>query len=96
MSGARATIWKFKITIDDEFEILLPAGSRILDVQAQGGTSPCIWALVDPVAAPEPRRFRLAGTGHTLDDPETLAFIGTFQLRGGALVFHLFERTSAA
>lgn len=81
-------VWKYYVPIEDEFTLLLPAGARILAVQAQHN-EPQMWALVDPNAAPQPRRFRLAGTGHPIEGE--WSYLGSFQVHGGNLVFHLFE-----
>lgn len=92
------TVYKYAIPIDDHFTINLPQGAQLLSVQAQHDT-PCIWALVDPSAPIEARSFRLAGTGHPIHDNElegTFKHVGSFQMRGGTLVFHLFEVTHAA
>jgi hypothetical protein len=71
--------------------IRMPKGAVILTVQTQNET-PCIWALVDESAEHEMREFRMYGTGHEIkEDIEKLQYVGTFQLRGGSLVFHLFE-----
>ena len=85
------TIWKFGFDIEDQITIKMPKGAEILSVQTQNG-GPQLWALVDDAAIPsEPRRFELYGTGHPFREGEQ-KFIGTFQLHGGSLVFHLFER----
>lgn len=68
----------------------LPHGAQVLSVQVQDG-SPYIWACVNPSAKSEPRQFRLYGTGHPIEGDCLLKFIGTFQLFGGRLVYHLFE-----
>lgn len=86
-------VWKYPIPLDDTFLLALPEGADILGVQVQRG-EPQLWVLVNPeVKTVENRRLRLAGTGHEIEsrDGESLTHIGTFQLRGGALVFHLFE-----
>lgn len=90
------TIYKYSIPIEDEFTLDLPDGARILCVQTQHD-APQLWAVVDPEAQRITRRFAIRGTGHPVD--EALADIGmsstyrgTFQLRNGSLVFHLFER----
>jgi hypothetical protein len=82
-------VYKYTFEIDDEITIPMPPGD-ILSVQVQRGR-PCVWALVDPKAPLIERRFRIAGTGHDIDNADQLTFRGTFQLRDGALVFHLFE-----
>ncbi len=85
-------IFKYAIK-HDEFEIMMPRGAQILTVQTQK-TKAYMWALVDPKAELARRVFRLAVTGHTIDDDNGTAscrHIGTFQLYGGDIVFHLFE-----
>jgi hypothetical protein len=54
------------------------------------GDAPFIWAACDLEAPRVERRFILVGTGHNLPD-DAGAHLGTFQIHGGALVFHLFE-----
>lgn len=85
-------VHKYPVPITDRFTLALPQWAQILDVQAQGSDA-MLWALVAPDEEPEERRFRLVGTGHPIDADERwwLNPIGTFQLAGGALVFHLFE-----
>lgn len=86
-----ATVWKYPFAISDDVVFQLPRGARLLSIQPQGLTT-CLWALVDPEQPDEPRRVRIAGTGHELREaPDTLAHISTFQLYGGELVFHAFE-----
>lgn len=83
------TVWKFRVTADDYFTLDLPKGAKPLSVQEQGGEVQ-MWCLVnDNETIYERRTFRLAGTGHPIKD--NVVFIGTFQLDGGSLVFHLFE-----
>ena len=86
-------IWKYPIPMLDEFSLPLPGDARVLSVQMQDGAIQ-LWALVQPKAAARARRFRMIGTGHPIAAAEEarLAFVGTFQLSGGALVFHLFEK----
>lgn len=84
-------VYKYEIPIEDEFTLVLPKGARLLCIQAQRDT-PCLWALVDTLVVREARHFRLAGTGHPIENPESLSFIDTFQMHGGASVFHVFER----
>ena len=83
------TVWKYEINSDDYVSLNLPLGAKPLEVQKQHGHV-YLWCLVDPQQTiHEKRTFRLAGTGHPIKD--NVDFIGTFQLDGGALVFHLFE-----
>lgn len=87
------TIYKYPLRVDDQQAITLPAGSRVLTVQAQN-EAPCIWALVNPeLDALERHDFRTLGTGHPFPDAaEWPTYLGTYQLRGGDLVFHVFTR----
>ncbi len=83
------TVWKFSVPADkDLFAVAMPAGARLLAVQVQTGV-PCVWAAVDPKAQVVGRRFRWAGTGHPVLEADR--YVGTIQLYGGALVFHLFD-----
>lgn len=88
------TIYKYPLDPDTDI-INLPRFANVLCVQVQG-TTPCIWAEVDPNAPLERRHFQVVGTGHQLpvhDKYEVTEpkYIGTFQLHGGMLVFHLYE-----
>jgi hypothetical protein len=81
------TIWKWTLTTECTLD--MPQGAKILTVQEQHG-EPQLWALVDSNAPQERRTFRVYGTGHCCaTDPGD--YIGTFQLHGGGLVFHVFE-----
>jgi len=86
------TIWKFEMEVTDIQEIALPIGAEILSVQAQR-EQPCLWVLVDPEAEKELRTFETFGTGHHVfyDMGVERKHIGTYQLKDGALVFHVFE-----
>lgn len=84
------SIWKFPILVADEFIIDMPSGARLLDVQVQG-EDPMLWAVVDPKAPVVPREFYLRGTGHDAAGLDAKPYVGTFRLRGGRLVFHLFD-----
>lgn len=83
-------IWKYTLQAFTELEI--PSGAEVLDVQVQSG-EPQLWALVDPNASLELRRFVFFGTGHPISK-ENLRYVSTFQMLGGALVFHVFEETT--
>lgn len=85
-------IYKYAIGILDEQHIVMPAGSRLLSVQAQRG-KPQLWAMVDTDAPTVIREFALCGTGH---DATWVAvrggvYVGTFQMNDDSLVFHLFD-----
>ncbi len=87
------TIWKYPVTAGRWTQIM-PVDAEILSVQVQHKEVQ-MWVLVDPDAITEAREFDVYGTGHLI--PESSGkFIGTFQIEGGALVFHLFECESTA
>lgn len=83
-------IWKFPIDPTTSEKFAMPAGANILCVQVQHGM-PCVWALVPDIdAKPTVRTIRTYGTGHP-HEAISGRYIGTYQLDGGALVFHVFE-----
>jgi hypothetical protein len=83
------TIWKFPLRTTDAQNVEMPAGSQVLSVQTQAGV-PCLWALVDPAKEKTTRTFAIVGTGHPLP-PQPGVYVGSYQLDGGALVFHVFD-----
>lgn len=84
------TIWKF--TLPPDGSVMMPVGAEILCVQTQFAQA-CIWALVDPDKALIERKFNIIGTGWRMSN-SLGKYIGTFQLDGGALVFHVFEKAN--
>lgn len=87
------TIWKFPLILGD-LTHSMPRGATVLHAQLQRD-EPVMWALVDPSQPQEQRAFSVYGTGQELpDDPGE--YIATFQMHGGALVFHVFERKRTA
>jgi hypothetical protein len=85
-----AAVWKFPIPINDEFTLRMPRDAELLFVASQNEQG-CLWARVitDYWVGVVDRRFLLRGTGHEVD--RDCKYVGSFMLRGGALVFHLFE-----
>lgn len=83
-------IYKYAIEITDDQDIVMPVGAKILTVQNQNGV-PCIWAMVDPNSEKENVHIRVHDTGHNVPDSDRLEYIGTFQMCGGSLVFHVFK-----
>jgi len=88
------TVYKYPVEINEMFTIELPEDAEILDVQLQGNY-PTLWALLDTESPTVKRVFRLAGTGHPIPSIEILEHIGTFQMAGGTLVWHVFELMGA-
>lgn len=83
-------IWKWTLAVTDVQTIELPVGAGILTVQMQGG-EPQLWALCDENAtAKDKRHIAIYGTGNLMPD-EPGEYLATFQMHGGALVFHAFE-----
>lgn len=82
-------IWKFPLEIVDEQLIDVPEGARILSVALQFEQL-CVWAIVEVDAEMVPHRFSVRGTGHAVTGDEG-TFIGTVQMGGGALIWHVFE-----
>jgi hypothetical protein len=88
-SMATEKIFKYSLEVTDVQDVSLPSGAEVLCVQTQYGV-PCVWAKVDPKAPEAYRRFFIYGTGHPVRDA-AMKYVGTFQLNGGDLVFHVFE-----
>lgn len=84
-------VWKYDAIPAETFAISMPRGAKPLHVAVQHG-KPMLWALVDPLEPLVTHRFYMVGTGH--DRPELMRhdvfYVGTFQMEGGALVFHIF------
>jgi hypothetical protein len=84
-------IWKYQLETAYEQTILMPSGAKILSLQVQNEI-PCIWALVTPDNIQDNAvKIITFGTGHPITGSADLAFIGTYQLYKGTLVFHVFQ-----
>lgn len=84
-------IWKYPLEVTDQQTVKMPPGAQLLTIQVQKGQC-CLWAMVDETKQPtEARNIAIYGTGNpnVPDDPGT--YIASFQMEGGALVFHAFE-----
>lgn len=89
MRNAQA-IYKYPIGMGQGVQIAMPAVADIKAVGIDGDGVPCIWALVDPDAAPSQRRtFGIYGTGDTVSGH--YVWIGTFFTL--PYVWHVFEET---
>ncbi len=91
----KKAIYKYQLEVTDLQNILLPKGAEILTIQAQF-EKPCLWALVDPNENSNVSvGIEIFGTGPPVgyDMGVDRKYISTFQLKGGALVFHAFEYT---
>jgi hypothetical protein len=83
------TVWKYPFEVKDTVELAVPMGAELLHVDTQGPLQPCMWFGVDTEKPKAIRRFLVRGTGH--DCEGTGEHVASFQLRGGSLVFHVFE-----
>jgi hypothetical protein len=88
-------IWKYPVPTATDFELEIPRRARILSVKTQRNM-PQLWIMVDTEETVMVKaRFLLLPTGLPIEGTvaefqEKWEFGGTFQLDGGALVFHLF------
>ena len=87
-------IWKFPLENRVHNNVQMPKGAQVVHVAAQF-EKPCLWALVDPDAEPEVRRFGIAATGQNFDEAEA-HYVGTFMLAGGAFLGHVVEPIATA
>lgn len=83
-------IFKYELFTHGAEKVLMPEGAGILCVQNQR-ESPSIWAIVDTEAPLEERTFVTIATGHPYPEGFNMNYIGTYQLSGGAFVYHVFE-----
>lgn len=87
------TIWRFQLPITDQCQIDMPRGAYVLPAppgDRNTGDTVEVWAEVDTQAPPEPRGFRVVGTGNPMPE-DCGAFIGTVITHAGLLVWHIYE-----
>lgn len=83
------TIFKFELTPQHLQNIPIPENSKILWVATQFERA-WLWVEVDPESPRVIRLFSVYGTGEPIP-PGNRNYIGSFMLRGGSLVFHVYE-----
>ena len=83
-------IFKYEI-FPGEISVALPKGAKILTAQAQRDRV-MLWALVEPNAPTEIRRFYTYPTGTDIEGSPG-DYISTFKLYDRELAFHVFEKT---
>ena len=83
-------IWKWTLEVTDRQQLPIPKGAKLLTVQTQHGL-PQLWALVDEEAPIVNRNFATYGIGNMMPDGDPGEYVGTYQIYGGAVVFHVFE-----
>lgn len=85
------TIWKFELETTDYQAIDVPAGFQFLKLDTQY-SKPVFWALVNSENPKVRLEIRIVGTGHPASIGNTYSYLGSYQLEGGALVFHAFGK----
>lgn len=82
---------KFNFCPAEEIELTMPKGAQVVSVISLRD-APGVWALVDPAAPLETRRFRTVAAERSITDlPDNLRFVGSFSRARGDVVFHFFE-----
>lgn len=82
-------IYKYKLAIQSEQVIKLPVLNTILSVRTQDG-APFLYANVDTLSEERDVTVRTYGTGQEIDPNLVLEYVGTYELCGGQLVYHVF------
>jgi len=83
-------IFKYELKDVGIQEIQLPEGAEILCIQTQNDI-PFIWAVVYTNVTFTKRFFEIYATGQSFDGNTDRKYIGTYQIKNGAYVFHCFE-----
>lgn len=81
------SIHKVTLLIADEQRVKLPTIARAVAVQVQRGYI-SMWAEVETSAPLRTYQVLTRGTGHPV--PSGYAYLGTYQIDDGALVFHVY------
>lgn len=85
-------VWKATLQLTDVQYIKVPVGSEMLCAREQHEEI-CVWFRCDPSAPLSARAIAIVGTGNGAPGADG-RYLGTASLRGGALMFHVFERVS--
>lgn len=83
------TIYKYLLKTEDYQLINIHKNAKLLTVQIQQGV-PCLWALVETDEKTEDINILTRGTGHRIIETD-IEYVGTYQLLGGGLIFHVFK-----
>jgi len=83
-------VYNYFLPITDRITLEhLPVDAQLLKFGSVKN-SLCLWVLTDPEVLPTKKRvFRLAGTGHLIEENELL-YVGTTTNQAG-VTYHLFE-----
>lgn len=86
------SVWKYPVVANDYLFVQMPQGAQPLHFDMQGSNHLCLWALVDTdQQVMRTFKFRMAGTGHPINDDLNLEFINTVLIHGGEVIFHFFR-----
>lgn len=86
-----ATIHKFLLRVDDEIDVEMPCGAKLLYVGEQWNGQLYVWAAVLQDSPLVRRAFAIRGTGHPLlFQWSTVSYVGTVIMTSG-LVWHVFD-----
>lgn len=88
------TVWKYGLPKLTTTVLEMPVGAEFLHTAVQDDVV-TIWALVNPAARLENRTFTVYGTGHVIQNPDDLTYLGSCLEDGGRFVWHVFENTPA-
>lgn len=83
-------ILRFEVPVDDQWHTITGCTMPMY----VGCRTPGIvefWAWERPTS--RPRRYRVIGTGHPIDDDDDVWYCGTAIAPGGQLVWHLVEHS---
>lgn len=83
------TIYKVKLAIEDSQFISFQQPAQVLSVQVQNEV-PCLWVMVDTEQPFFNYEISTFGTGNPIPKDFNGTFIGTYQLRNGRFVGHVF------
>lgn len=81
------SIFKYLLEVTDRQTVKLQG--RILSVEVQH-RKVVLYAVADDEIEPSPVEIFIVGTGHPADHIAGFNFLGTVQLDGGVLMFHIF------
>lgn len=72
-------------------DVLMPVGAEVISAAParSGRAAYDVWAIVDPDAPQETRRFHVVATGAVA--PTGARFLATMPYEGGRYILHLFE-----
>jgi hypothetical protein len=84
-------VWKYPLNLRGVNKLSMPKGARVVKVEQQPGSGPCVWVIVDPSVSPEQRWFEVVGTGHPFGDNRV--YVGSWQDPPLPFMWHLLEVT---